>query len=447
MKLDEIVAYVLTLLCGKQPSPISEIAYCHPGDALYRGQRILIVPSRFFVDGVYGTPASLPALPLNECRNVPLLFGQPKVERVLARDGKTRLIIHADIIASAYFMLTRYEEIVRRSIRDEHGRFPGRESLPYRAGFLHRPIVDEYAALLRKWLRQVGVNVPEPPQQISKIFLTHDVDVPWAWYGIRSVAKATLTKCLHQPSQALHPMLSYFGKRRGVDPNDCFDWILHQDTALREALETAKVAAVLFLLVGSTDPHDGPCYLGDRRTRQLVDDCRRQNVQIGLHSSYKAGREPARIPLERRRLQEAANASILWNRHHFLSSREPEHFACLESAGITDDFTMGYADLAGFRLGTCRPVHWFDPVALRLSNLTLHPLTVMECTLDKRKYMNLNYEQAQAKCFSLLSEVRKRNGEAVLLWHNTELADKSVQTGNYQRKLYVDVLRYLRHNS
>ena len=30
-------------------------------------------------------------------------------------------------------------------------------------------------------------------------------------------------------------------------------------------------------------------------------------------------------------------------------------------AGITDDFTMGYADIAGFRLGTCRSVRWINP--------------------------------------------------------------------------------------
>ena len=33
----------------------------------------------------------------------------------------------------------------------------------------------------------------------------------------------------------------------------------------------------------------------------------------------------------------------------------------LEKAGITDDFTIGYPDVAGFRLGTSRPVHWINP--------------------------------------------------------------------------------------
>ena len=99
---------------------------------------IQIVPSGFFDEDVYGTPKSLPILPLKEIEGVPLLFGEPEIER----RGK-RLIIYADIIASAYFLLTRYEEIVRREVRDQFGRFPGMESLPYRAGFIHRPIEAE----------------------------------------------------------------------------------------------------------------------------------------------------------------------------------------------------------------------------------------------------------------------------------------------------------------
>jgi hypothetical protein len=118
----------------------------------------------------------------------------------------------------------------------------------------------------------------------------------------------------------------------------------------------------------------------------------------------------------------------------------------LTEPSITDDFTMGYADVVGFRLGTCRPVRWFDPVAMRLTNLTLHPMTVMECTLDRPNYMNLNYEQARSTCFALLAQVRKHHGEAVLLWHNTQLAESSVAAGNYQRKVYLDVLGHLYEN-
>ena len=65
----------------------------------------------------------------------------------------------------------------------------------------------------------------------------------------------------------------------------------------------------------------------------------------------------------------------------------------LVAAGITDDYTMGFADKAGFRLQTTRPVRWLDPVTFELTDLVLHPLTVMDTTLASEQYMHLDEEQ------------------------------------------------------
>ena len=106
---------------------------------------------------------------------------------------------------------------------------------------------------------------------------------------------------------------------------------------------------------------------------------------------------------------------------------------------------MGYADRAGFRLGTCRPVRWIDPATGKLSGLTLHPLTVMDNTLFQPTYMGLDFEQAKACCVRLFREICRHGGEACLLWHNT-----NVTTGPYPRPehpwvrdLYTALLAYL----
>lgn len=441
---NQMVSFILGVLCGREGDLAGHVAYGHPADAPIQQQRIWIVPSGFFNEGTYGTAASLPGLPLAEIEMIPLLYGQPKIERFAGADGIVRLVVYADIIASAYFLLTRYEEIVRREVRDEHGRFLGKESLPFQAGFLHRPIVDEYAALLRKWLRSVGVEVAEPPSQIRKIYLTHDVDVPWAWPTFRSAVKASLTNVHVNPKGLLDPLLGYWGLVGNGDPHDCFQWILEQDAAVRDALGAQRVASMFFLLAGAGGPHDGYDYLKDGRAKKLIEKTKSFGATLGLHSSYSAGIDPGRVSSERERLSQVSGCPCRANRHHFLASREPEDLSALQAAGITDDFSMGYVDVAGFRLGTCRPVPWFDPVAKRLTGLTLHPMTMMECTLDMKKYMNLDYEQAKSVCHALLTEVRKHNGEAVLLWHNTELSEQAAASGSYQRKLYVDVLDYLK---
>jgi len=59
---------------------------------------------------------------------------------------------------------------------------------------------------------------------------------------------------------------------------------------------------------------------------------------------------------------------------------------------------MGYADMAGFRLGTCRAVHWINPVKKELTSLKLHHLTIMDVTLSEKKYMYMNAHDALQYC-------------------------------------------------
>ena len=132
---------------------------------------------------------------------------------------------------------------------------------------------------------------------------------------------------------------------------------------------------------------------------------------------------------------------ITQNRHHFLTWREPDHGAAIAAAGIRWDTTLGYADVAGFRLGVCRPVRLFDPIERRPLGIEEHPLIVMDCTLDRADYMNLG-EEAAFDCVRRLADAtRRHDGEFVCLWHNTTLA---ATDPTYHKRLYPRVLDYLR---
>jgi len=106
---------------------------------------------------------------------------------------------------------------------------------------------------------------------------------------------------------------------------------------------------------------------------------------------------------------------------------------------------MGYADVAGFRLGTSHPVFWINPEDKRISGLILHPLTAMDCTLSDPKYMGMSYEEAQVYCLQLCEQVRQANGEVVLLWHNDRVAEAPYLSpaDNWQRKLFKSLIEEL----
>ena len=101
---------------------------------------------------------------------------------------------------------------------------------------------------------------------------------------------------------------------------------------------------------------------------------------------------------------------------------------------------MGYADMAGFRLGTCRPVKYIDLKNMQVTGLTLHSLPVMDRTLSDKRYMYMNAHDAFQYCTQLIDNVEQYNGEIALLWHNNTVEKNA---DNYHRKLYRDILKYL----
>lgn len=432
--MKEIISYIIQFLIGTDPKGEFSRLVGYTNDSnLFARYRVVIIPSSFFKDEIYGTPRSLPNLPLKEIENVPLLFGSSKTEW----HGST-WVVHADIIASTYFLITRYEEIIKRELRDQHGRFPGKESLAYKAGFIHRPIVDEYGKLLRKWLRQAQVKgIEEPTPQIRKVWLTHDVDAPFYCRTLRNVVRETFK------GAGLEQALKWYLGILEKDPYYTFPTLFKQDRELRQQIGKDRCETICFFKAGGKTKQDKPVYnLQSKDMRLLFSLCKKEQVTIGLHSSYSAGQTPSLILSEKNMLEKASGVSLLYNRHHFLSSREPEDLEMLERAGITDDFTMGYADIAGFRLGTSRPVHWINPTNKHISSLLLHPLTIMDCTLDESHYMGLSYKEAQTYCLGLLEKTHQTGGELVLLWHNSSIA--TIHTTFPSDKLYTTIIEALK---
>ncbi len=431
---NKTIKYIIQFLLGNAYSPEIDTLVSYGYDIVpSSGSKVVIIPSGFFED-CYGTLKSLPTLPLQSIEGIPLLFGSPEI---IKESG--RIIVKADIIASTYFLISRYEEYVKKGIRDIHGRFPGKESIPYQAGFIHRPIVDEYGQLLRNWLIDAGVILPNIPEKINKIYLTHDIDVPFLHRRFKSFIKGLLIS-----KDKSRIVKSYFGKPE-VDSAYTFPWLIEKNKRLIDRLGKQQCESIFFFMAGGSCPEDKPVYnLYSKDSQFMIDLAKRNEVIIGLHASYSAGLNPRLISLEKAKLEKASQLKITINRHHFLAYRNPEDFRYLTDAGITDDFTMGYADVAGFRLGTCRSVRYIDPDKRMLTSLLLHPLTVMDCSLDNPNYMGLDFEDAYRYCLTLTEQTKRFNGELVLLWHNTSVIENP---GNWQRKLYQKLLDYLYETS
>jgi len=434
--VEEIIKYIIKFLVGDHvPEDIAELIGYTSKEEDYAQYKLVIKPSEFFEDRIYGTLDSLPKLPLKLWEETPILFGEPTEEMV-----EDTLVLHADIVAGTYFLISRYEETVRRDVRDAHRRFPGKESLPYRAGFIDRPIIEEWGAMLRRKLREMGVEANDPPCKINKVYLTHDVDQLAHYRNIRGMMGGIL-RGIRRPKEAKQAIKSYFG---GLifDPWYTFPYLFKLDTELHKKMGKEDCEMITFIRShNSKRKEDKPIVnLAHPDYKQLIRYIKRKKIAIGLHTSYEAGCNPTLIAEEKKRLEKFTRLKINYSRSHFLNNREPEDFEYHISSGITDDFSMGYADIAGFRLGTCRKVRWINPVEKKLTNLRLHHLTIMDVTLSEKKYMFMNAHEAFQYCKRLINTVRNAHGEISFLWHNNSV-EKNVNS--YHRTLYKDVLKYL----
>ncbi|MBR5694830.1 MAG: polysaccharide deacetylase family protein [Paludibacteraceae bacterium] len=423
----ETIEYIIRFLLHGNDDLLCRVGYTRD-TALFPQYDVVILPSPFFDDEVYGTPQSEPVLPLPTIGDTPILFGSSTIEQV----GSTK-VVHADLVASAYFLISRYEEYLHPDRhRDAHGRFSGKESLPYRAGFLLRPILDEYSHLLLTWLSE-SATVSFPSSGYEQIYLTHDID-RIAYYrnprGFLGGIKRNLT-AFPGLKQVLKAPL-----RLENDPAYTFPWIIEMDRKVRGAQSIYFVKSAI-----QQHANDLPSYsLTGKDFKRLFSLLKTSNALFGLHTSYYAGEHPEIISQEKEQLERSLNLPISFNRWHFLRSLQPADFNALINAGVSDDFTLGYADTVGFRLGTSRCVRWIDPKSRKVTSLRLHPLVAMDCSLSNSYYMNLTEDEAKKTLLSLLSQIRKHHGEVVLLWHNTVFS--SVE-GGYHPSLYQTIIEEL----
>src|SRR5262245_31837555 len=175
--------------------------YGEPAEVTGKGPAVVVRPSdpgdwARLLEMPDGRLESLPlrdALPIGAERtssgSLPVLLrargSSPGSE--FARLEGSSVILDGDLVASALFLLTRWEETALTA-RDRHGRLPYSEGVAWRQGFLDRPLVDEYALVLREWLRVLRPDWTPAPGRFS-VQLSHDIDVIGPFWNLGGAAR------------------------------------------------------------------------------------------------------------------------------------------------------------------------------------------------------------------------------------------------------------------
>src|SRR5882757_1731465 len=378
-------------------------------------------------------PAPVPRIPVGDVgsailgpdERLPAIYRVDPEPTRMAEVEPGRVRLKVDLFGSVFFLLSRYEEIVRTGGRDRYDRFPAAHSLAAEQGFLGQPVVDAYVELLAAALTRLWPRLPRLRGRY-RVLLTHDVDDPLSTLGrsgaqlARQLAGDVIKR--RDPGLAVRRARSLAAARRGnhdPDPHNTFDFLM--DTSERHGVRSA----FYFLARNDADPDAPPYQLFDHPwVEGLLGRVHRRGHEVGLHAGFGTYRDPERLADEFARLRALAARHGLeqeaWGgRQHYLQWANPWTWRCWSEVGLRYDCTVGFSEAVGFRTGTCHEYRVFDLLERRPLDLVEKPFQVMDVTLFG--YLSLTPEQARAAVEAVAGECRRFGGTLGILWHNDEV--------------------------
>lgn len=317
-----------------------------------------------------------------------------------------------DAFAVTFYLITRYEEYLSETT-DNHDRFIDSENILVKLGLHQTPIVDRIAYWIAESLSSAYPSFKAKKRAFG-LLTTIDIDNAWAFknkslpISAGGMAKTALTGKWDELVQRASVLL-----RLQSDPYDTYEYILDVCKGRLDRL-------LFFFLVGDRNPFDKNISHKNNSFRNLIVKIASQ-CEVGLHPSYSSNEKPWMFETEKERIENIIGHSVTKSRQHFLKLKFPQTYQTALKAGITDDYTMGFASIAGFRAGTCTPFHFFDLVKNKQTKLIIHPFQIMDVTL--KEYMKLQPKEAWDITQNLMNEVKQVNGTFSCLFHNESLHD------------------------
>lgn len=331
-----------------------------------------------------------------------------------------------DIFSSIFYVLSRMEEYYECE-HDIHGRFLASKSILYSNGWLEHAICDRWADSIIQLLVEKGLKKSDKNCAFDvEIRPTFDIDNAFAYRhkgflrGIFSFFRDVKNRDLKRISERFSVI-----KGKTKDPYDTFDYI--------QSLATRGFCVHVFWLLGDYATFDKNSSHKNLKHREKIKSLKNY-VTLGIHPSYRSNDTNSQLTIEKERLENITGEKVIHSRQHYLKLTFPQTYHNLLNAGITNDYTMGYAEHVGFRSGTARSIQWFDLSANKQTPLKIHPFVYMDGTLNE--YLKLDVKDAKQTINLLYNEVQKYGGCFRFIWHNETI-------GNFGKwKKWNEILEY-----
>lgn len=316
-----------------------------------------------------------------------------------------------DIFSAVFYLISRYEEYGEKAT-DKHGRYKQENSTLFKQGLLQTPVVD-------KWIEEFRLLINdkfriEIPKHTPINLTTVDVDNVYAFRN-KGIVRHAISSVKDLIKGNRQDVLKRWKSLLHVE-NDPFFNI--EEVSQRLADENPD--NVIFFHCGCYGKFDKKTILPSFRywkAKQNID----KQIVVGLHISYRAATNDTALKLEKWILEKCLGRAVTKCRFHYLKFALPYGYERLEEFGFTDDYSMAYSDMAGYRAGTSKPFTFYNIEKEKETKLTVHPLIVMDKTL--RSNMKLSVDTAYEYIDNLKKESNATGGDFTTLFHNENVAD------------------------
>ena len=368
------------------------------------GEKKLVVQDNFFSkfpeDRSYLTEDNIPceikyeSNPYISEKDIPIIYGKNEIIHRL-----NQIECKIDIFASVFFMLSRWEESVKKK-RDNHGRFPAKESLAVKFGFIERPVVNEYCELLWNMLISLGCADKRTKKQGFSIVFSHDVDV-FRQSSIREIVKSIYYfKSIAHIINTIKGYLNF-----DEDVYNTYSFLMDQS-------ERCNMKSHFYFM-----SDDKNRFFNSKYFMKVIKSIIQRGHYVGFHPGYETYKNPKKWEEQYNRLKTRCGIRIEEGRQHVLQIACPESFLIWESHQMKYDSSLAYAERAGYRCGTSNFFHLFDVKRSKELRLQEMPLIIMDVTL--KKYENLTVKEAALKIKYFIKKSEKYDAPITLLFHNS----------------------------
>ena len=324
-----------------------------------------------------------------------------------------------DIFAASFYLITRYEEYLPHKL-DMYGRYAHENSLAFKQGFLNLPLINIWLQLLLKELLKKFPSLHLTPQTFC-LLPTYDIDIAWSYLhkgAMRNIGGLLKTIIANEWTATNERINVLFGKHK--DPFDSYEWLhnLHKEYNLKPVY--------FFLLANKNKDYDKNILPSEVALQKLIQQ-HAGEYHVGIHPSWQSGDKHDLLKQEIKNLEKITGKVINKSRQHYIRMTLPDTYRKLIAEGISEDYSMGYGSINGFRASYCLPFKWYDLQKEETTSLTVFPF----CFMDANSF----YEQHET-CDQALNEMehyfeitKKVNGLLITIWHNNFLGTDKMFEG------------------